>query len=74
LKGELDALGPWGFQPPTDLLATEKVKVGDTLSEYAQQHYHDARLWPKIFEANRDTIDDPDEIFPGQEIRIPCIA
>ena len=25
----------------------------------------------KIFEANRDIIDDPDKIYPGQKIRIP---
>jgi nucleoid-associated protein YgaU len=25
----------------------------------------------KIFEANRDIIDDPNKIYPGQKIRIP---
>ena len=68
---ELDELGPWDFDPPTDLMAVEKVRVGDTLSELAKRHYGDAELWPLIHEANRDTIDDPDEIFPGQEVRIP---
>lgn len=43
----------------------------DSLSRFAQRHYGDAELWPVIFEANRDTLDDPDEIFPGQQIRIP---
>lgn len=68
---ELDALGPWHFDPPTDLLATETVRMGDTLSGYAHRHYGDADLWPRILEANRDTVDDPDEIFTGQAIRIP---
>jgi len=27
--------------------------------------------YPKIFEANREVIKDPDLIFPGQKIRIP---
>ena len=27
--------------------------------------------YPKIFEANREVIKDPDLIYPGQKIRIP---
>jgi hypothetical protein len=71
LAGQLDALGPLDFVAPTDILAVEKVGIGDTLSAFAKRHYGDANLWPKIFEANRDTIEDPDDIFPGQEVRIP---
>ncbi len=71
LRVELDALGPWAFDPPTDLLATEKVKIDDTLSMYAHRHYGDGKMWPRIAEANLDVIDDPNEILPGQEIRIP---
>jgi uncharacterized protein (DUF2235 family) len=71
---QLNALGPWDFVPPTDLVATEKVKVGDLLSTYAHRHYGDADLWPEILAANQDVLDDPDEIFPGQEIRIPRLA
>lgn len=68
---ELDSLGPWSFEPPTEVIAIEKVAPSDTLSRYAHKHYGSAKLWPVIFDANRDTLDDPDEIFPGQEIRIP---
>ena len=64
-------MGPWDFVPPTELVTIEKVKMGDSLSAYALRHYGDLQLWPEILAANRDTIDDPDEIFPGQEIRIP---
>jgi uncharacterized protein (DUF2235 family) len=74
VAAELDALGVLQFVPPADPLAVEKVQIGDTLGLYAQRHYARASLWPHIFEANRDTLDDPDEIFPGQEIRIPRIA
>lgn len=70
---QLDALGPWDFIPPADLLATERVRMGDSLSIYAHRHYGDAELWPRILEANLDLVDDPDEIFPGQAIRIPRI-
>ena len=68
---DLDALGPWHFDPPTDLLAVETVKAGDSLSAYAHHHYGDAKLWPEILAANADVVDDPDDIFSGQEIRIP---
>jgi hypothetical protein len=42
---ELDALGPWDFNPPPELLAIEKVKMRDTLSMYAHRHYGQAELW-----------------------------
>jgi uncharacterized protein (DUF2235 family) len=71
VEGELNALGKWDFDPPTDLVAVETVKKGDSLSVYARRHYGDAELWPLILDANADTIDDPDEIFPGQNLRIP---
>ncbi|OAO00352.1 peptigoglycan-binding protein LysM [Sphingomonadales bacterium EhC05] len=71
LKPVLDKLGPWQFSAPTDLITTEKVKVGDTLSKYARRHYGDAEKWPTIFEANADTIENPDDIFPGQLVRVP---
>jgi len=71
MEEPLNALGPWDFVPPTDLIAVEKVQAGDTLSVYAKRHYGDAKLWPTIAEANQDTVENPNEIFPGQEIRIP---
>lgn len=47
------------------------VVSGDTLSAIAQQWYSDATKWPRIFEANRQQIIDPNVIFPGQVLRIP---
>lgn len=47
------------------------IVKGDTLSAIAQKHYGKASLYPKIFEANREVIKDPDKIFVGQKIRIP---
>jgi LysM repeat protein len=47
------------------------VKRGDTLSKIAQAHYGDANQYPRIFEANRPLLRDPDEIYPGQMLRIP---
>ena len=54
----------FGFHPHT-------VVAGDTLSGLAQAFYGDASSFPRIFEANRNVIADPDLIFPGQVLRIP---
>jgi hypothetical protein len=47
------------------------VADGDTLSAIAEQFYGAADQWPRIFEANRDQLDNPDLIYPGQVLRIP---
>lgn len=47
------------------------VQSGDSLSNIAKQVYGDASQWQRIFEANRDQIEDPDKIFPGQTFKIP---
>ena len=48
------------------------IQSGDTLSKIAQQKYGDPGAYTKIFEANREVIEDPDKIYPGQQIRIPA--
>ena len=50
---------------------TYEVKSGDSLSRIAKNMYGDGNQWPKIFEANRDQIKDPDLIHPGQVLKIP---
>jgi nucleoid-associated protein YgaU len=52
---------------------TYTVAKGDTLSHIAQEHYGKASKWRAIFEANRDQIDDPDKIFPGQVLKLPAL-
>ena len=47
------------------------VQSGDTLSSIAQEFYGDPARYTTIFQANRTVLDDPDEIFVGQELRIP---
>ncbi len=54
---------------PSPLLYT--VEKGDTLSAIAQRHYGRASAWQGIFDANRDVLDDPDRIQPGQVLRLP---
>lgn len=47
---------------------TYTVQSGDSLSKIGT-HY--GISWEKIYEANRDKLDNPDKIFPGQELTIP---
>lgn len=51
-----------------------EIAPGDSLSAIAKKFYGDAKLYPRLFEANREVIKDPDKIYPGQKIRIPLDA
>lgn len=53
---------------------TYVVERGDTLSHIAQRFYGKASGWHDIFEANRDQLEDPDRIQPGQVLKIPQIS
>ena len=44
------------------------VQSGDSLSKIGSKY---GVSWQKIFDANRDKLDDPDKIQPGQELTIP---
>ncbi|MGE5242198.1 MAG: LysM peptidoglycan-binding domain-containing protein [Bacteroidota bacterium] len=48
-----------------------EVVSGDSLSKIAKREYGDAKLWTRIFEANKDILKDPNKIFPGQKLKIP---
>ena len=48
-----------------------EVKPGDSLSKIAKAEYGNANAWPKIYEANKDILKDPNKIFPGQKLKIP---
>lgn len=47
---------------------TYTVQSGDSLSKIGSKY---GVGWQKIYEANRDKLDDPDKIYPGQELTIP---
>jgi len=65
---DTDAAAP---QPASQTAKTYTVKAGDTLSKIAKQHYGNANLYTKIFEANKDILRDPDKIQGGQVLKIP---
>ena len=58
--------------PPPPAAQTYSVRSGDTLSKISKQFYGDANKYMKIFDANRDTLSDPDKIKPGQVLKIPA--
>ncbi len=63
------AAGP-APEAPTSVTIT--VQPGFTLWGIAQDRLGDGVLYVKVFEANRDTIKDPDLIYPGQVVSIPA--
>jgi nucleoid-associated protein YgaU len=47
------------------------VAEGDWLSKISDKYYGDPMKYDVIFEANKPMLKDPDEIYPGQVLRIP---
>jgi ABC-type nitrate/sulfonate/bicarbonate transport system substrate-binding protein len=47
------------------------VEAGDTLSSLARKYYGDALRWDRIYQANRQTMKNPNYIYIGQKIVIP---
>lgn len=68
----LDLMVDASTAPPPPAEQTYSVRSGDTLSKISKQFYGDANRYMKIFEANRETLSDPDKIKPGQVLRIPA--
>ncbi|MAT89263.1 MAG: peptidoglycan-binding protein [Flavobacteriaceae bacterium] len=71
-----------GGENPTDITADIKVadktayayhtvEKGESLSKISKHYYGDPMKYNSIFEANRDQLDNPDMIHPGQELVIP---
>ncbi len=48
-----------------------EIVSGDTLGAIAKRFYGKSSAYMKIFEANKDIIEHPDRIYPGQKILIP---
>ncbi len=47
------------------------VREGDTLSAIAERELGSADRWTALFEANRATLSDPDELAVGTRLRLP---
>jgi len=55
----------------TDIYGEYEVKSGDSLSAIAKHVTGGKLSYQAIFDANRDILDDPDQIQPGQKLKIP---
>ena len=62
---------PAAASEPEEKVEYYVIQSGDTLGKLAKKYYGNAMEYPRIFEANREVIEDPDKIFVGQKIRIP---
>ena len=59
---------------PADMkLVSYTVKKHDWLSKIAKkpEFYNDMKQWPRIYDANRTKIKNPNLIYPGQEVLVP---
>lgn len=50
---------------------THTVVKGDTLAGIARKYYGSATAWPKIAEANKETLPDPTKLKLGMVLKIP---
>jgi hypothetical protein len=61
-----------GSPGPPEVDRRYSVRRGDTLYDIARRLLGNPNRWPEIYERNRDKIEDPDLIYPGQVLRIPA--
>lgn len=50
------------------------VRSGDTLSGIAQRAYGNGALWYAIYDANRNIVNNPHLIYPGQVLNVPSVS
>ena len=62
-----------GVAAPAASMKTYTVKAGDTLSKISREFLGNANDYMRIYEANRDQLNDPDKIQPGQVLKIPAM-
>jgi nucleoid-associated protein YgaU len=67
--GKVEAAGLQGASAGASVYVL--VVEGDTLWGLAERELGSGARYTEIFEANREVIENPDLIFPGQKLRIP---
>jgi len=57
---------------PTPATTEYTVREGESLSKVAAKFYGSGIHWQKLYELNRDRIDDPDQVPAGTVLRVPA--
>ena len=72
------AAGVWAVEPLAAQEAappqTHTVVRGDNLWDLSQRYLGNPFLWPEIYRLNRDVVEDPHWIYPGEILRLPGAA
>jgi nucleoid-associated protein YgaU len=64
----------WTAYEQAEKVQTQKfhiVRKRETLSDVARQYYGSPTKWQKIYQANRDTVSNPNAVRPGTKLIIP---
>jgi len=69
-KPYFDSIEP-SPQPVPVINKTYIIKPGDTLYAIAKRFYGNGALWKRIWEVNKDKINNPNLIYPLQILKIP---
>ena len=69
--GSSSTAKPAPQSPASTSARTYTVQKGDSLWKIAKQFYGKGSAWPRIHEANKELITNPDLIQPGWTLRIP---
>lgn len=72
-KAEADSRDDQAAEP-RDESESYTVRPGDTLWGIADEELDDPTRWRQIAKANKDTVEDPDLIYPQQELQLPTTA
>jgi nucleoid-associated protein YgaU len=63
----------WVIRVPPLVSWKYTTKGGDTLGAIAKTMYGDVKLYPKIFEASKDVMTNPDVVTPGMNLTVPIL-